>query len=388
MVVEHDPDVIMEADHVIDVGPGAGADGGRIVAKGTPEAVAATDTATGRALSERAEGAISHERTPAAWIELTGAREHTLRVDRVALPLGVLAGVCGVSGSGKSTLIMDTLVRHIAPRKHSTSVAQEVVEPGRFDSITGAPERCVEVTQARAGIASPLRFLGLDRAFQRIYVNSEDAVALGLAERVAERCPACAGEGVIRIDLDFLAADTSVCEACGGTGLPADLDRLRLRGATLGDLIMGTAAEALELWGDEGKVARTLRALDDVELGYFRLQQPGRSLSGGEAQRLKLARELAGKVKPETPFLLDEPTAGLHLEDVGRLMAALQRLVEGGARVLLVEHHVDVLAACDYLIEMGSGAGPDGGRIIAAGTPAQVARRATPTAPFLAERLR
>lgn len=387
VVVEHDPDIILAADYVVDMGPGAGADGGQVVGCGSPAELTGSDTATGRALGKYRAGVRPGGRVPTGWITITGARENTLAIDRVDLPLGVLAGVCGVSGSGKSTLIMDTLARHIAPRKHSTSVAQETVEPGEFESITGAPERCIEVTQARAGIASPARFLGLDAALQRQFAASEDAAALGLTEVVGQHCPVCAGAGIVRVDLGFLASDDSVCEGCSGTGLPPELDRLRLRGGTLGEFMLATAAEVLSAWADEPKVARTLVALQRVGLGYLRLHQPARSLSGGEIQRLKLAKELARKVKPETLYLLDEPTAGLHLEDVAQLLLALNELVDDGASVLLVEHHMEVLAACDYLVELGPGGGPDGGKVVAVGTPAEVALAGTPTSPWLAERL-
>ena len=388
VVVEHDPDVMLAADHIIDLGPGAGALGGSIVAAGSPDAIRGGDTVTGRLLAGRAGSRRYQERaTPEGWLRIVGARDNNLDVDEVRLPLGVLAGVCGVSGSGKSTLIVDTLARAVAPVKHTTSVARESLEPGEHDAIEGAPSRCIVLDQSRPGSTSPASFLNRRTPLQRIYGSSEDAISLGLTEEPAfsSKCGSCRGAGLIRIDMGFLPDEHVDCEACRGSGLLPEVDRVRLRGHTLPDLLALTVDEVLELWPDEPRLTRILKLAADVGLGYLVLQQPARSLSGGEIQRLKIVKELGRKSVKDTLYILDEPTAGLHLADVEQLIAVLGRLTAAGASVLVVEHNIDLLAACDWLTELGPGAGPEGGRIIAEGTPETLAGGATPTAPFLSE---
>jgi excinuclease ABC subunit A len=385
IVVEHDPVLISAADYLIDVGPGAGTAGGEIVAQGKPEDVRAADTVTARWLrGERRAGCDRHRRKPSGWMMIRGARAHNLQGEDVRLPLGALVGVCGVSGSGKSTLLIDTLGRALAPVKQTTSVAYEPIEPGEHDAIEGPPARVILVDQAKKGVYSPVNYLGLNRPVHELYAESEDAQALGLdMKELSRRCSVCEGSGAIRIDMGFLPDVYSPCDICRGTGYRPEAWEVRLRGVALPDFFSLTIDEAHTLLGDEPRLARPLSVAREVGLGYLVLRQPGYALSGGEAQRLKIVKELCRKTSSETLYILDEPTVGQHLEDVSRLVDVLHRLVDRGHTVCVIEHHPHLLAACDWLVELGPGGGPDGGHIIAAGTPETVSGGDTPTAPYL-----
>jgi excinuclease ABC subunit A len=321
-----------------------------------------------------------------SFLALQGARANNLKGEEVRIPLGVLTGVCGVSGSGKSTLIMDTLGRILVPKKYTTSVAQEPVDPGAYDSISGVPPRSVLIDQSRAGVTSPVDFLGLREILVGIFAESEDAVALGLgAEQLSRRCTACGGSGLVHIDMGFLPSVSTPCETCRATGLLPEAWQVRCRGASLPETLGLTLSSVLERFTDKPALSRPLSAAVDVGLGYLVLRQPAYTLSGGEAQRLKIAGELCRKVPARTLYILDEPTVGQHLADVERLVKVLRSLVDAGNSVLVVEHHPHLLAACDWLIELGPGGGPDGGRIIFSGTPSSMARANTPTAPYIRE---
>ncbi|MBN1934343.1 MAG: ATP-binding cassette domain-containing protein [Anaerolineae bacterium] len=390
IVVEHDPEVIRAADYLIDVGPGAGAAGGEIVAQGTPAEVAQQSTATARWLRGECRPAIPSRRSPAHWMHVRGACGNNLKNVDVSLPLDALVGLCGVSGSGKSTLLIDTLGLALAPKKQTTSVAYENVEPGAHRAIENAPGRVIVVDQTRRGIYSPANFLGLNDAIYALYAESEDAQALGLdADALGQRCSVCGGSGLTRIEMGFLPDVFETCEACRGTGCRPEAWAVRLHGVALPDLFGLTIDQICDLFGDVERLARPLGVAREVGLGYLTLRQPGYALSGGEAQRLKIAQELCRKTKKGEPtlYILDEPTLGLHLEDVAQLVRVLHRLVEGdnGVRnsVLVIEHHPHLLAACDWLVELGPAGGPAGGYVIAEGTPEQVAAGQTPTAPYL-----
>jgi excinuclease ABC subunit A len=315
---------------------------------------------------------------------IRGARANNLRGEDIRLPLGVLAGICGVSGSGKSSLIVDTVGRALAPAKHTTSMAREPIEPGEHDAIEGAPARTVVIDQSRAGVHSPLSFLDMARPLRELYAASEDAMALGLGEdRLGEKCSACGGSGVLRLEMSFLPDVHERCETCLGTGLLAEAWDVRLHGASLPELYNRTVDEVFALFGDEPLLARPLAAAKEVGLGYLVMRQPGYALSGGEAQRLKIASELYRRANVPTLYILDEPTVGQHLEDVARLSGVLHRLVDDGHSVVVVEHHPHLLASCDWLLELGLGGGPDGGRVIASGTPESLALGDTPIAAYL-----
>ena len=389
IVVEHDPVLIGAADHLIELGPGPGVAGGEVVAQGSPEEVAWSDAPTARWLRrERPARPVPKraERKARGWLTIRGASAHNLRGETVRLPLGALTGVCGVSGSGKSTLIVDTLSRALATRKQTTSVAYEPVAPGAHESIEGAPARTIVVDQVRRGVSSPANFLGLNGPLADLYAGSEDAQALGIdRERLTRRCSVCGGEGLIRTDLGFLPDVHAPCDTCHGTGLLPEAWDIRLRGLALPELQGLTIDEVHGLWSDEEKLARPLQAARDVGLGYLVLRQPSHALSGGEAQRLKIAKELCRTARRDTLYILDEPTLGQHLDDVARLNGVLHRLVDEGHTVVVVEHHPHLLAACDWLVELGPGGGPDGGRIVASGPPDLVAGGATPTAAYIRE---
>lgn len=394
IVVEHDPVVIKQADYIIDLGPGAGTAGGEVIAEGTPAEVAKMDTVTGLWLrGERKtnpfwtgpQKKLVTRRDPKGWIVVTGAREHNLKGETVNIPLGVLVGVCGVSGSGKSTLLIDTVGRALVPKKHTTSVAHEPIIPGEHDSIEGAPDRVILVDQAKKGIYSPLKFLNLEQQLQKVYTESEDAKALGINEKqLKSRCSVCEGSGLIKMDMGFLPAVFSFCDACQGTGYSPEAWDIRVNGYTLPELSGLTIDEVYELFKDS-KIALPLKVAKDVGLGYLVLRQPAYSLSGGEAQRLKIVKELCKKTQKKTLYILDEPTLGQHLEDVERLITVLQRLVDQGHTVVVIEHHPHVLAACDWLIELGPEGGPEGGYVIGAGTPEEIIGKETPTAFYIEE---
>jgi excinuclease ABC subunit A len=396
IVVEHDLLLIRAADHVIDLGPGAGTLGGEIVAQGKPEEIIKANTATGKWLQDVTSGMAPkgrgfqardwprQRRKPQGWMEIKGARAHNLRGEDVRLPLRTLVGICGVSGSGKSTLVIDTLGRALVRRLYTSSFAREPLEPGEHDAIENAPRRAFMVDQSSRGIRSPAVFLGLTKPLQKIYADSDDAQALGLDERaLSKRCSPCRGRGLIRIDMGFLPDEYVECETCRGTGYRPEAWDVRFKDVALPEINAMTLDEICELFKDEEQIAKPLNVAQRVGLGYLVWDQPAIALSGGEVQRLKIADELYRKTKDTTLYILDEPTVGLHMEDVARLVEVLNQLVDAGHTVVVVEHHPYLLANCDWLIELGLGGGPEGGRVIATGPPEEVAAMNTPTAPYL-----
>ncbi len=387
IVIEHDLMIIKSADHLLDLGPGAGSDGGEIVAQGSPDQVAESNSCTGCWLRADAKTSLpAAHREPQDWLEIIGPRANNVRGDTFRLPLGTLVGVCGVSGSGKSTLMIDTLGRALAPRKQTTSVAFEPIEPGYHDAIHGAPDRTILLDQARQGVNSPLAFLGLERGIRRLFADSMDAHTLGITEKdLGRRCSACNGRGYIRIEMSFLPDVRSPCEVCKNTGLSPETWQVKWNGLTLPELYRKTIDQVYDLISDHPALERPLRMAKEVGLSYLVLRQPAYSLSGGEAQRLKIAKQLCRKSAPKTLYILDEPTVGQHLEDVDRLVGVLHRLVDAGNTVAVVEHHPHLLAACDWLIELGPGGGHNGGHLVAAGIPENLAAGNTPTAPYLRE---
>jgi excinuclease ABC subunit A len=387
IVVEHEEQIIRAADFLLDLGPGSGSLGGQIVASGKPETVAAADTTTARWLrGDRRFDLRRKRRQPERWLTILEPRANNLKGEDVQIPLDVLVGVCGLSGSGKSTLIIDILGRALAPKKHTTSVASEQIDPGQHHSIEGAPAKTVVIDQTKAGLVSPATFLNLDRPLRLFFAGGEDAAAKGITEKELRRsCSSCSGRGINRIDMGFLPPVYSACESCRGTGYLPDAWAVCRRGCSLPELGSMTLDELFEIFGDVKGLSGPLSAAKAVGVGYLVLQQSGRSLSGGEAQRLKIAGEMKKKTSPQTLYLLDEPTVGQHLEDVLRLNQVLHRLIDAGHGALVVEHHPHLLASCDWLIELGPEGGPGGGRVIAAGTPEQLSMLGTPTAPYLRE---
>jgi excinuclease ABC subunit A len=318
-------------------------------------------------------------------MRVIGARENNLSGDDVRVPLGLQVGVCGVSGSGKSSLVIDTIGLALAPPKITTSVAsRDRIEPGAHDAIEGAPKRAIVADQSRAAITSAGSYLGLVESLRREYAASDDAIELGLTDAdLARGCDACGGRGSWTERMWFLPAISHGCEACDGTGYRREAASLVVRGHSLADAETMTIEELASDWGDVAAIARSCDAAMRLGLGYLVVRQPGWSLSGGEVQRLKLARELSKKTTAPTLYLLDEPTVGLHATDVAVLAKALDEVVADGHSVLLVEHDPLLLSSCDWLIEIGPGAGPDGGRVIFQGTPEDLAKAGTPTAPYV-----
>ena len=390
IVVEHDPDVIAAADWIVELGPGAGQRGGALLYAGPVEAwpsrVEATEppemAAEGRASyglpGTGARAGAARKKEP--WIEVRGAREHNLRDVNARFPVGALVGVCGVSGSGKSTLIEDVLWRAAA-----RALDQDAPAPGAHDAVLGLDpfRRAAMVDQspvARSARSNPATYV---KAFDRIrerYARSPLArqrkyTPGTFSFNVAGgRCEACEGAGVTRVEMYFLADLWIPCEACEARRFRPEVLEVTVHGLSIDALLDKTVEEAIQLFRDDPDVAAPLWVLERVGLGYLRLGQPFSTLSGGETQRVKLARELSDRSAGETLYLFDEPTVGLHRKDVQTLLRVLRELVRRGSTVIAVEHNLDFLAACDWLVELGPGAGEEGGRITAEGPPAAIAR--------------
>jgi excinuclease ABC subunit A len=384
IAVEHDATFIRAADDVIEIGPGAGRAGGRVVDLKSDESV------TRPVLEGRVRVARRHRRRePEEWMRVTGVRENNLRDLDVRIPIGLQVGVCGVSGSGKSSLVVDTIALALArPKTDVPGQGVIRVAPGAHDEIAGAPERTVVADQSRAAITSPGMFLGLIGAVRKEFAASEISREQGITIKdLAYGCDACNGKGTWHERMWFLPSVMQTCDACGGTGYRAEVAALADRGRTLAEIEALTIAELVDEWGDIEAVRRMGDAALALGVGYLIVRQPGWSLSGGEAQRLKLAKELARRTAPGALYVLDEPTIGLQATDVGELVRALDALVDAGNTVLVVEHDPMLLATCDWLVELGPGAGPAGGKIIFEGIPEDLANADTPTAPFIREAL-
>lgn len=398
VVVEHDEAMMRAADWLVDMGPGAGERGGEVVAEGTPEAVAADPKSlTGAFLSGRRR--VEAPRLPfdpaaAQWLRLKGARGRSLKGADLAVPAGALTVVTGVSGSGKSTLVNDTLAPAL---RRAYGQGEETPLP--YDSIEGldAFEKVVAVTQAPIGRtprSNAATFTGLFPLVREAFAQTLAARERGYDARrfsfnvKGGRCEACEGEGVVKIEMQFLPDLYVPCEVCGGSRYNRETLEVKLKGLSIADALKLTAEEALNFFSAYPQIVRRLQALVDAGLGYIRLGQSATTLSGGEAQRLKLAAELARPDAGRTLYLLDEPTTGLHPADVAQLLAVLRRLAARGSGVLVIEHDMDVAAAADWVIDVGPEAGEGGGCIVAAGTPEAVAQAAgSATAPYLAAAL-
>jgi excinuclease ABC subunit A len=397
VVVEHDEETMRAADWIVELGPGAGKDGGRIVAEGPPARLAKSGKGlTGQYLSGRRRIPLpERRRSPdGRWLVVRGARGHTLRGIDARIPLGLMVGVAGPSGSGKSTLIDDTLRRALARRFHDGIEA-----PLPHAGLEGveAIDKLVAIDQTPIGRtprSNPGTYTGALDPIRAFFADLPDARARGWTPGrfsfnvKGGRCEACEGEGIQRISMHFLPDVEVPCDVCGGARFNRETLEVRYRGKTIADVLAMTVAEARDLFQAHPHVRRGLDLLVEVGLGYVPLGQPATTLSGGEAQRVKLAAELARRPTGRTLYLLDEPTTGLHAEDVARLLGILEALVARGNTVLLVEHNLDVLKRCDWILELGPGGGADGGQIVAEGPPEVVAVTAgSPTGPYLAKAL-
>ena len=383
IVVEHDEATIRRADHVIDIGPGAGIHGGHIVAQGTPEAIAAApQSTTGDFLSGRRRIEIPKRRAldRGKTMRIEGCRANNLKNVDLEIPLGCLTVVTGVSGSGKSTLINDTLHRALAAELY-----RALAVPGEHDRIVGLDriDKVVDVDQrpiGRSPRSNPATYSGVFSGIRNLFAGLPESRIRGWQSGrfsfnvKGGRCEACEGDGAIRVEMQFLPDVFVTCEVCNGRRYDRDTLSVRYRGKSIADVLEMSALEALELFEMIQVVARPLQALVDVGLGYLHLGQNATTLSGGEAQRMKLARELAKKSTGQTLYLLDEPTTGLHFVDIEILLGLLGRLVDRGNTVVVIEHNLDVIRYADHVIDLGPEGGAAGGEIVATGSPEEIAR--------------
>ncbi len=383
LVVEHDEATIRRADFVLDMGPGAGIHGGRAVAHGPPDEIEANpDSLTGAFLSGRRSIPVPKRRRPAGQraVVLTGCREHNLKDVTLRLPLGLLCVVTGVSGSGKSTLVSDTLHRALAARLHGARTP-----PGRFERMAGLDhvDKVIDVDQSPIGRtprSNPATYTGVFDGIRQLFSQVPEARVRGYSPGrfsfnvKGGRCESCRGDGLLRIEMHFLPDLFVTCEVCGGRRYNRETLEIHYKGRSIADVLDMSVEEALVFMENVPSVKRPLQTLHDVGLDYVQLGQPATTLSGGEAQRIKLARELSRKSTGRTLFLLDEPTTGLHFADVEKLLEVLNRLVDAGNSVVVIEHHPDVVKSADHVIDLGPEGGEKGGEIVVAGTPEEVAQ--------------
>jgi excinuclease ABC subunit A len=394
IVVEHDEGTMRAADYLLDLGPGAGEHGGHVIAAGTPAEVAKDSASlTGQYLAGKRQIAVPAERRrPDGWLTVRGAREHNLKGIDVEVPLGVFCCVTGVSGSGKSTLVNETLHHAVANRLH-----QAKLRPGAHDGVDGLEQidKIINIDQSPIGRtprSNPATYTGVFDHIRQLFTQTQEARARGYKPGrfsfnvKGGRCEVCRGDGQIKIEMHFLPDVYVPCEQCHGKRYNRETLEVRFKGKSIADVLEMSVEEAVSFFENVPKIARRLRTLHDVGLDYIRLGQPATTLSGGEAQRVKLATELSKVATGETLYILDEPTTGLHFADVQRLLDVLGRLVDAGNTVVVIEHNLDVIKTADYLIDLGPEGGEEGGEVVAAGAPEEVAAvEGSYTGRFLAE---
>lgn len=381
IVVEHDEDTMLAADYIIDIGPGAGIHGGQVVSQGTPEEVMKDEKSlTGQYLSGRKFIAVpaARRKPNGKWIELKGAKENNLRNVNVKVPLGVFTCVTGVSGSGKSTLINEILYKTLARELNGAKT-----RPGEFKEIKGLEhvDKVIDIDQSPIGRtprSNPATYTGVFDDIRDVFANTTEAKVRGYKKGrfsfnvKGGRCEACRGDGIIKIEMHFLPDVYVPCEVCKGKRYNRETLEVKYKGMNISDILDMTIEDACEFFKNIPKIQRKLQTILDVGLGYMKLGQPATTLSGGEAQRVKLASELYRRSTGKTIYILDEPTTGLHIDDIDRLLKVLHRLVENGDTVLVIEHNLDVIKTADYLIDLGPEGGNRGGTIVATGTPEDV----------------
>jgi len=395
LVVEHDHDTMIEADYLIDMGPGAGIHGGYIVAQGTPaEVMANPDSLTGKYLSGELEIPIPSRRRQLSgrWLTIKGARENNLRELTVQIPLGVVTCVTGVSGSGKSTLVLDTLYRALSQKLNRSRE-----RAGSFKSIDGIEnlDKVIHVDQSPIGRtprSNPATYTGLFTHIRELFAQLPEARMRGYGPGrfsfnvKGGRCEACEGDGIIRIEMHFLPDVYVTCEVCGGKRYNRDTLEIHYKGKSISEVLNMTVLDGIEFMGSVPPIRQKLETLRDVGLDYIHLGQSATTLSGGEAQRIKLAKELARRATGRTLYILDEPTTGLHFDDIKKLLAVLGRLADTGNTIIIIEHNLEVIKTADYIIDLGPEGGDRGGNVVAKGTPEQIAQVANSyTGQFLRE---
>ena len=382
IVVEHDEDTMREADYIVDIGPGAGEHGGQLVAEGTAEEIMKNpNSITGAYLSGRIKIPVPEKRRkPTGWLKIKGAQENNLKNINVNIPLGVMTCITGVSGSGKSSLTNEILYKRLA---RDLNRARTI--PGKHKAMEGLEQldKVIDIDQSPIGRtprSNPATYTGVFDQIRDLFAATPDAKARGYAKGrfsfnvKGGRCEACSGDGILKIEMHFLPDVYVPCEVCHGQRYNRETLEVRYKGKNIYDVLNMTVEEALEFFENVPSIHRKIQTLYDVGLSYIRLGQPSTELSGGEAQRIKLATELSKRSTGKTIYILDEPTTGLHIADVHKLTEILQRLAEGGNTVVVIEHNLDVIKTADYIIDMGPEGGDGGGTVVAKGTPEEVAK--------------
>ena len=381
IVVEHDEDTMLEADHIVDIGPGAGEHGGEVVAEGTAKEIMANkNSITGAYLSGRIKIPVpDHRAKPTGWLKVTGARENNLKNIDVKFPLGVMTCVTGVSGSGKSSLVNEILYKRLARDLNRARVI-----PGKHKDIQGMEklDKVINIDQSPIGRtprSNPATYTGVFDLIRELFAATPDAKARGYQKGrfsfnvKGGRCEACSGDGILKIEMHFLPDVYVPCEVCKGKRYNRETLEVKYKGKSIYDVLNMTVEEALHFFEHVPSIRRKMETLYDVGLSYIRLGQPSTTLSGGEAQRIKLAAELSKRSTGRTIYILDEPTTGLHFADVHKLTEILHRLSADGNTVIVIEHNLDVIKTADYIIDIGPEGGEKGGTVIAQGTPEEVA---------------